>query len=132
MNSHSLAATWRERLKGALRFIAMLIGLTTMPLGVKTVYTGQGSILDLLNVWLLVGPLFALVGFLLPVGAGSFTPLPPRERCKVALVTTAVGVIGAVISELVIFSIPPEDRLGAAVTAALLVAVWMGPTTYVF
>jgi hypothetical protein len=131
MHSRTLAATWGERLKSGLRMAAILAGVYLIPFSVKTAYTGQGSIRDIVSAWLIVAPIAALGGFIMPVGEGPFTPPTTAKRRTLALITAAAGGIGAAMLELLITFDTTTDKLGAAVTTAILVAVWMGIAEFV-
>ncbi|HET7081635.1 MAG TPA: hypothetical protein VFM49_29760 [Chloroflexia bacterium] len=131
MSNGTLAATWRERLKGALRLIAILIGLNVIPLSVKTSYTGQGSILDIVGPWLIIGPIAALGGFLVPVGEGPFTPPTALKRRRMALTMAALAGVLAAMLVLDIVADITTDKPAAAVTTAILCAVWMGLAMFV-
>ena len=126
MSNGILAATWRERLKGGLRMAAILAGVYLIPFSVKTVYTVQGSIRDIVSAWLIVAPIAALGGFIMPAGEGPFTPPTAAKRRTLALIAAAAGGIGAAMLELLITFDTTTDKLGAVVTTAILVAVWLG------
>jgi|SRR5689334_23546749 len=126
MSNGILAATWRERLKGGLRMAAILAGVYLIPFSVKTVYTGQGSIRDIVSAWLIIAPIAALGGFIMPAGEGPFTPPTAAKRRTLALIAAAAGGIGAAMLELLITFDTTTDKLGAVVTTAILVAVWLG------
>jgi hypothetical protein len=133
MSRSNLAATWRLRVKLSLGMGAIAIAMGVIPNLVRSFYPNQGPVLDSLNDWLIIALIDTLVTFLilLLLRLKPVEPSPSPKRRRLALGVVAMASIVAGIWELVRLSGSWENKIGAAITTAILIAGWMGLVMYV-